>query len=47
VISGDPAIASLAGDRPTRRRALSDGRVVVEGKPDAIMALQRAFGLET
>jgi DNA-binding HxlR family transcriptional regulator len=47
VISGDPAaIASLAGDRPNRRRALSDGRVVVEGKPDAIMALQRAFGLE-
>jgi DNA-binding HxlR family transcriptional regulator len=46
VIRGDAAaIARLANDRGDRAAALTTGRVVVDGGPDAIAALQRAFGL--
>jgi SCP-2 sterol transfer family len=39
------AIAGLANNRADRAAALTTGRVVVDGAPDTIAALQRAFGL--
>lgn len=46
-ISGDPAaIARLGANHEAGLAALADGRVTVQGDPDAISALRRAFGLE-
>jgi DNA-binding HxlR family transcriptional regulator len=47
VIKGDPAaLAALARSAESRVAALAQGRVAIEGDPQLISALQRAFGLE-
>jgi DNA-binding HxlR family transcriptional regulator len=47
VITGDAAaVAGLATNREGRLAVIAEGRVIVEGEPRAISALQRAFGLE-
>lgn len=47
VVTGDPAgLAQLVADAETRRDALTEGRVTVDGEPSLISALQQAFGLE-
>jgi DNA-binding HxlR family transcriptional regulator len=47
VVSGDPAaVARLGTNHADRVAVIAEGRVTVQGDPDAIAALQRAFGLD-